>query len=86
MTLERHPGEWTHDPQAGATYLYLNPAATERAVARTVPSTGPIVNFDVDEDGRVIGIEIIAHWPSPQAESAAPNDHGGADLPEGHDG
>jgi uncharacterized protein YuzE len=63
MTLERHQGTWTYDPEAGALYLYLE-----------APGVGPVVHTmdmgdrakvlaDLDADGLVIGVEIINPWP-----------------------
>ncbi|WP_157253181.1 DUF2283 domain-containing protein [Nonomuraea typhae] len=62
MTLERHPGEWTYDPEAGATYVYLYRPIPEGRVAVTTEIEA-MVNLDFDADGYVIGIEIIARWP-----------------------
>ncbi|MER7503538.1 DUF2283 domain-containing protein [Nonomuraea pusilla] len=63
MTLERHPGEWTYDAEAGAAYVYLRGPIVDGGVAETVEVEGAMVNLDLDEDGRVIGIEIIGRWP-----------------------
>ncbi|GAA2365614.1 DUF2283 domain-containing protein [Nonomuraea africana] len=63
MTLEEHPGTWTYDPEAGAAYIYLRGPIAPGGVARTVTGDSPMVNFDLDENGRVIGIEILAAWP-----------------------
>ncbi|WP_222709291.1 DUF2283 domain-containing protein [Nonomuraea sp. C10] len=63
MTLEEHPGTWTYDPEAEAAYIYLRGPIVPGGVARTVTVDSPMVNFDLDESGRVIGIEILAAWP-----------------------
>jgi uncharacterized protein YuzE len=62
MTSERRPGEWTYDPEAGAAYVYLHGPIEAGGVVRTT-TLDATVNLDHDEDGRVIGIEIIAAWP-----------------------
>jgi uncharacterized protein YuzE len=58
VTLEHHPGEWTHDPELGAWYFYLTPDASG-PVARTIEGDDPVVHVDTDEHGRIIGIEVI---------------------------
>lgn len=61
MTLERHPGEWTFDPQAGAMYVYLRGPVPPGGVDGTLP-VDATVNIDLDKDGRMIGVEIITQW------------------------
>ncbi|NUW45768.1 DUF2283 domain-containing protein [Nonomuraea rhodomycinica] len=61
--MEEHPGTWTYDAEVGATYVYLRGPIAEGGVARTVTMDEAMVNLDLDADGRVIGIEIIAEWP-----------------------
>ncbi|GAA4962103.1 uncharacterized protein YuzE [Nonomuraea thailandensis] len=68
MTLERHSGEWTYDPEAGAAYVYLRGPVPAGGAARTVP-VDALVNLDYDPEGRVIGIEIIAKWPEAPEET-----------------
>ncbi|MGI5161361.1 DUF2283 domain-containing protein [Microbispora sp. CA-102843] len=63
MTLEEHPGTWTYDPEAGAAYVYLHGPIPPGGVAEMVTVDRPMVNLDLDENGRVIGIEILATWP-----------------------
>lgn len=63
MTLEEHPGTWTYDPEAEAAYIYLRGPIAPGGVARMVTVDSPMVNLDLDESGRVIGIEILARWP-----------------------
>lgn len=53
---------YTHDVEVGATYVYLKHPIPDGGVARTVELKS-MVNLDLDEDGRVIGIEIIGAWP-----------------------
>ncbi|MFF4417067.1 DUF2283 domain-containing protein [Streptosporangium sp. NPDC001559] len=65
--LERHPGSWTYDPDASATYVYLHGPIPDGGVARCVP-VDAMVNLDLDADGRVIGIEILAAWPQAPKE------------------
>ncbi|GAA3103977.1 hypothetical protein GCM10017600_68870 [Streptosporangium carneum] len=71
MALEEHPGSWTYDPDAGATYFYLHGPIPDGGVARMVP-VDAMVNLDLDADGRVIGIEILATWPQTPAASREP--------------
>lgn len=66
MTLERKPASYTYDPQAGATYVYLDGPIPPGGVARTA-QVDAMVNLDLDADGRVIGIEILAAWPEAPA-------------------
>ncbi|WP_084463574.1 DUF2283 domain-containing protein [Microtetraspora fusca] len=63
MSLEEHPGTWTYDPQAGAAYVSLHGPIPPGGVAEMVTVDSPMVNLDLDENGRVIGIEILATWP-----------------------
>ncbi|MEV0382375.1 DUF2283 domain-containing protein [Nonomuraea sp. NPDC050643] len=64
MTLERHPGEWTYDPETGAAYVYLNGDIPAGGVAKTLSIEDAMVNLDLDADGKVIGVEIITgSWP-----------------------
>lgn len=70
MTLDRKPASYTYDPQAGATYVYLDDPIPPGGVARTI-EVDATVNLDLDADGRVIGIEILAAWPG---ASAAPEE------------
>jgi uncharacterized protein YuzE len=74
LTLERHHGEWTYDPDAGALYLHLG-----------TPGVGPVVHTmemgdrasvlaDLDADGRVIGVEIINPWPTFAVAPALPEE------------
>lgn len=69
MALERHQGEWTYDAKAGAAYVYLRGAIPPGGAARTVP-VDATVNLDLDAEGQVIGIEIIADWPDSSGETA----------------
>ncbi|MDP9863156.1 MULTISPECIES: DUF2283 domain-containing protein [Streptosporangium] len=63
MALEERPGTWTYDPEAEGTYVYLRGPIPPGGAVRTVTADGAMVNFDLDEDGKVIGIEILAAWP-----------------------
>ncbi|WP_433370511.1 DUF2283 domain-containing protein [Streptosporangium sp. CA-115845] len=62
MSLEEHHGTWTYDPGVGAAYVYLRGPIAPGGVARTVTMDGAMVNMDLDEDGREIGIEILGAW------------------------
>lgn len=64
--LERRPASYTYDAQAGATYVYLDDPIPLGGVARTA-QVDAMVNLDLDADGRVIGIEVLAAWPQPAA-------------------
>lgn len=63
MTLEEHPGTWTYDLEAEAAYVYLRGPIAPGGVARTVTVDSAMVNLDLDENGQVTGIEILAAWP-----------------------
>ncbi|GGS88550.1 hypothetical protein GCM10010156_53790 [Planobispora rosea] len=63
LALEEHPGTWTYDPEAEAAYVYLHGPIPPGGVAETV-TVDAMVNLDRDENGRVIGIEILAAWPA----------------------
>lgn len=53
----------TYDDTADAAYIYFVPELEAGDVARTVPVDGGddpwIVNFDVDSNGRIIGLEVL---------------------------
>ncbi|WP_326819771.1 DUF2283 domain-containing protein [Streptosporangium sp. NBC_01756] len=61
--MKRHPGTWTYDPEAEGTYVYLHGPISPGSAVRTVTVDDAMVNFDLDKDGKVIGIEILAAWP-----------------------
>ncbi len=46
--------DMTYDPDADAVYIYLGRGTIDRT-----EETGPFI-YDVDRDGRVLGIEILA--------------------------
>lgn len=60
------PASYTYDPQAGATYVYLDGPTLPGGVARTVEADA-MVNLDYGPDGRIIGIEILGAWPEAPA-------------------
>ena len=45
---------WEKDPRISACYAKL----TDCEIVRTIPA-GPGVNFDVDKNGRPVGIEVL---------------------------
>lgn len=50
----------THDAESSATYIYIN---EDLQFARTITvheDEDTFINIDVDADGRVIGVEVIA--------------------------
>lgn len=53
----------TYDASVNAGYIDLTGAGESKAVARTYScdprEIGGIVNLDLDQDGRIIGIEIL---------------------------
>jgi excisionase family DNA binding protein len=52
---------FTYDRQAHALYLYLAPDADGKVVSTaTMPA---LVNADLDQDGRVVGVEVLNPWP-----------------------
>ena len=62
--------DMTYDPEADAVYIYF----THRKSDRT-EEAGPFI-YDVDVDGRVIGIEILS-----ASQVLAPGDWQNARLP-----
>lgn len=54
----------TYDGEVDAGYLYLGPRGGPGSVARTIEATKGqgvdfMVNLDLSDDGRLVGIEII---------------------------
>lgn len=53
----------TFDRSVNAAYIFLDQDIAQGGVARTVPvdpiAIGGMVNIDVDEHGRLLGIEIL---------------------------
>lgn len=47
----------TYDPEADALYVYLAPRDKAAADTREV---GPGIMLDFDEDGQIIGIEVLS--------------------------
>jgi uncharacterized protein YuzE len=49
----------TYDDEADAAYVYLqSPTVTQPSVARTVTVNADI-NLDFDDEGRLVGIEVL---------------------------
>jgi uncharacterized protein YuzE len=52
-----------YDPEANAAYIYLTAEIPAGGVSRTVcvdPSEiGGMVNLDLDDEGRIIGFEVL---------------------------
>ena len=80
--LIRDPGVWhadrvdgTDDPEVDAAYLRLIPtveagSSKRQVVARSDDLAGELV-CDVDEDGRIIGIEVLDATPVLRPETIA---------------
>jgi uncharacterized protein YuzE len=53
----------TYDPEANAAYIYFVPDIQAGGVAKTVPvgdgSEPWMVNLDVDDEGRILGLEVL---------------------------
>ena len=62
--------DMTYDPEADAVYLYLS-----RGKVAATEETGPFI-YDVDADGRVLGIEILS-----ASKTLAPGDWKNARRP-----
>jgi hypothetical protein len=44
----------------GCGYLYVEGGPNDHPpIARTEPDPGAIVNVDYDEDGRIVGVEVV---------------------------
>ena len=74
MTPERHHGEWTYDPEAGALYLHLDTPGVGPVVRTMEMGDRASVLADLDTDGRVIGVEIINPWPTFSVAPALPEE------------
>lgn len=64
MKHDLRPMHITHDPEADAAYIYVRYPVAPGEVARTVPVDLPenccgMVNLDLDEAGRLLGVEVI---------------------------
>ncbi|MCD9875435.1 DUF2283 domain-containing protein [Streptomyces guryensis] len=56
--------EVTYDRQANAAYISFAEPGSEPAVARMYPcdpvEVGGMINLDFDENGRLVGVEVLA--------------------------
>lgn len=54
----------TYDSEANAAYIYFTDPQAHPKVARTYPcdpvEVGGMINVDFDENGRIVGIEVLA--------------------------
>ena len=50
----------TYDPEADALYLYLTPKAERDGAAVETVEIAPNVNADYDENGNLLGIEVLS--------------------------
>ena len=54
----------TYDQKANAAYIYFADPARRSKVARMYPcdpvEVGGMINLDFDEDGRLLGVEVLA--------------------------
>ncbi|MFB8174239.1 DUF2283 domain-containing protein [Kitasatospora purpeofusca] len=54
----------TYDKTANAAYVYLTDPQVRRKVSRMYPcdpvEVGGMINLDFDEEGRLIGVEVLA--------------------------
>jgi len=53
----------TYDAEANAAYIYFVQDIESGGVAKVVPfdpSDGVMVNLDLDADGRILGLEVLA--------------------------
>ena len=53
----------TYDKVANAAYVYFDSELPEASVAYTYscdPDDAGMINLDFDEDGRIIGVEVLA--------------------------
>jgi uncharacterized protein YuzE len=53
-----------YDERANAAYIYLLERAVKPSVAKSYPcdpiEVGGMINLDFDQDGRLIGVEVLA--------------------------
>ena len=54
----------SYDASVDAAYIYFVPSIAPGAVKRTYPcdpeEVGAEINLDFDEDGRILGVEVLA--------------------------
>ncbi len=50
--------EVKHDPEADAVYITLTDGQV--AETRTLRDSGPLINVDLDAEGNVLGVEVVA--------------------------
>jgi uncharacterized protein YuzE len=64
MTDRRVPLRVTYDESVDAAYIYLQAEIGSGGSARTICldpiEVGGMVNLDVDADGRILGVEVLA--------------------------
>lgn len=70
--LDLNPATYTYDPEAHALYLHVVPESEGRIVSTATMAA--IVNADLDENGRVLGVEILNPWPTGAEASAVPEE------------
>ncbi|MGV9324777.1 DUF2283 domain-containing protein [Streptosporangium sandarakinum] len=76
---------WTYDPEANGTYVSLHGPIPPGAAVRTVTVEDAMVNFDLDKDGKVIGIEILAAWPGEHDSEHGQGPSGGGESLRGNE-
>jgi|APDOM4702015073_1054812.scaffolds.fasta_scaffold60449_2 uncharacterized protein YuzE len=63
MSTPREPLRIEYDPEANAAYIYLTAEIPAGSVSRTVcvdpREIGGMVNLDLDDEGRIIGLEVL---------------------------
>lgn len=63
MSTPREPPRIEYDPAANAAYIYLTEEILAGSVSRTVcvnpTEIGGMVNLDLDDEGRIIGLEVL---------------------------
>lgn len=63
MRTPREPPRIEYDSEANAAYIYLTEEISAGRVSRTVcvdpTEIGGMVNLDLDDEGRIIGLEVL---------------------------
>lgn len=71
LKRQRFVGEFTYDPKADATYIYLSGPIAKGGAAKTRAINGDSeIYIDLDKGQRLIGIEILAHDRMPPRMAA----------------
>ena len=57
--MERHPAEWTYNPESGITRVTLNGTGLP-GDATAMVTVSSVIGFHLDADGKIVGFEFHA--------------------------